>query len=180
MKLLRTTGPGNLSPDVIASLKLRIAARAVVFDADKNIALLHVQKDGYYKLPGGGMEEGEDIRSTLIRECLEEIGCRVEIDEEIGMTVEYREQHNLKQESYCFIAHVVGEKGTPNFSEKELRDEFKPIWVPLTEAIRLASEANTEEYQGIVIIPRDLLILQEAEKIQNKLHKTWSYRDTDA
>lgn len=169
MKILRTIGPGNLSTEAIANLRLRQAARAVVFDDDKNVALLHVQKDGYYKLPGGGIEKGEDILTALKRECLEEIGCQIEVDQEIGMTIEYREQYKMKQESYCFIAHTVGPKGLPNFSEKELKDQFKAIWVSLTEAIRLATTSNTEEYQGSFIVPRDLFLLQEAEKIQNKL-----------
>ncbi|MBP6944804.1 NUDIX domain-containing protein [Patescibacteria group bacterium] len=145
MKLLRTIGPGSLSAEAIANLKLRQAARAVVFDDDKNVALLHVQKDGYYKLPGGGIEKGEDILTALKRECLEEIGCDIEVDQELGKVIEYREQYQMKQESYCFIAHTIGAKGLPNFSEKELRDNFKAIWVPLQEAIRLASESNTEE-----------------------------------
>lgn len=170
MKLLRATGLGNLSPEVIARLKLRRAARAVVFDDDKNVALLHVQKDGYYKLPGGGIEQGEDILAALKRECLEEIGCHIEVDQELGMTIEYREQYQMKQESYCFIAHTIGAKGTPQFSEKERQDQFKAIWVSLPEAIHLTTESNTEEYQGSFIVPRDLLVLQEAEKIQNKLH----------
>ncbi len=165
MKLLRTVGPGNLLPEQIAQLRRRQAARAVVFDDDKNVALLHVQKDNYYKLPGGGIEKDEDVITALKRECLEEIGCHIEVDQELGMVIEYREQYHMKQESFCFIAHTVGQKGTPTFSEKELRDQFKALWVPLAEAIRLATESNTEEYQGRFIIPRDLMLLQEAQKI---------------
>lgn len=169
MNILRTIGPGNLSQEQIEKLRLRQAARAVVFDEDKNVALLHVQKDGYYKLPGGGIEQGEDILTALKRECLEEIGCHIEVDQELGMTIEYREQYQMKQESYCFIAHTIGAKGTPQFSEKEQRDQFKAIWVSLPEAIHLATTSNNEEYQGSFIVPRDLFLLQEAEKIQNKL-----------
>lgn len=174
MKILRTTGPGNLSQEQIERLRLRKAARAVVFDATGNVALLHVQKDGYYKLPGGGIEAGEDIITALKRECLEEIGCHVEVDQELGLTVEYREQYNMKQESYCFIAHTIGSKGAPQFSKKELHDQFKAIWVPLTEAIHLATTSNTETYQGSFIVPRDLFLLQEAEKIVNELRKEGS------
>jgi len=168
MKLLRTIDPDLLPVEKRDTLTLRQAARAVVFDDDKNVALLHVQKGGYYKLPGGGMESGEDLITAVKRECLEEIGCAIDVDQEIGMTVEYRKKFNVKQESYCYLAHVVGSKGMPEFTEGERADGFVSLWIPLEEAIRLVSESNTEDYQGQFIIPRDLVILREAKNIMEK------------
>lgn len=165
MELLRTINLDSLSPEKRQTLTLRQAARAVLFDDENNIALLHVQKGGYYKLPGGGVDEGEDFITALKRECVEETGCTIKVGAEIGMVIEYRGKFNLKQESYCYIAHVIGTKGTPDFTEHERSAEFKLIWVPLDEAIRLVSEANTEDYQGQFIAPRDLVILREAKKL---------------
>ena len=51
--------------------KERRSSRAVVLDGDGKIALLHVTKKNFYKLPGGGVEEGEKHRrrfaSRIIR-----------------------------------------------------------------------------------------------------------------
>ena len=60
---------------------IRNAARALILQED-NILLL--RKDGYEKgerfaLPGGGQDLGETLEQALNRECLEEIGTRVEI-----------------------------------------------------------------------------------------------------
>ena len=60
---------------------IRNAARALILQ-DSNILLL--RKDGYeggerFALPGGGQDLGETLEQALHRECLEEIGTRVEI-----------------------------------------------------------------------------------------------------
>ena len=165
MKLLRTIDLDLLPPEKLKTLTLRQAARAVVFDDADNVALLHVTKNGYYKLPGGGVEEGEDLMTALKRECVEEIGCEIEVGREIGMTVEYRGKFNIKQESYCYLARLAGPKGIPSFTEDEIADGFEALWVPLKEAIRLVEVSNTEDYQGRFIIPRELLFLREAEKM---------------
>ncbi len=165
MNLLRTIDFDVLPPEKQETLGLRQAARAVVFDDQKNVALLYVSKKGYYKIPGGGLEPGEDVMTALIRECLEECGCTVAIDGEVGMTIEYRTKYNVKQESFCYLAHVVGPKGTPQFTEEELADGFQILWVPLNEAIQLAQDANTEAYEGTFIVPRELVLLREAERI---------------
>jgi 8-oxo-dGTP diphosphatase len=60
---------------------IRNAARALILQED-NILLL--RKDGYetgerFALPGGGQDLGETLEQALNRECLEEIGTRVEI-----------------------------------------------------------------------------------------------------
>lgn len=39
---------------------------------------------GQWEFPGGKVERGETAHAALIRECSEELGCRVMIDQEIG------------------------------------------------------------------------------------------------
>ena len=75
MKLLKVIQPENLTVEEIKKFRPRTAVRAIVFDKDNKIGLLNVTKHGYYKLPGGGIKEGEDKITALKRECLEEIGC---------------------------------------------------------------------------------------------------------
>lgn len=165
MKQLSQLNPESLSPEVIANLKLRQAARAVVFDDDRNVALLHVSKKGYYKLPGGGVESDEDLHSALKRECLEEIGSSIEVTRDLGMIVGYRGKFGVRQESYCYTARLIGKKGNPNFTEREMEDGFRVLWIPLDEAIRLVGGAKTKDYQGNFIQSRDLIFLQEAKKV---------------
>jgi 8-oxo-dGTP pyrophosphatase MutT (NUDIX family) len=167
MKLLKIFRDSDLGMDLTTAgpYKERRASRAIVFDNSKNIALLHVRNRHYHKLPGGGIDEGEDIQEALARELLEEIGCAAENFRELGVIEEYRNKFLLHQTSYCFVADLSGEKGTPNLEEGEIADGFKPVWMPLEEAIRtLESEAGVEDYSGKFIQFRDLLFLKEALK----------------
>ena len=79
MEQLLLLNPEYASEEEAAQYPVREAARAVVMDAENNVALLRVANKNYYKLPGGGIEVGEDRISALKRECLEEIGCSIEV-----------------------------------------------------------------------------------------------------
>lgn len=73
LKVIRDTDFGPEIPEAEEYLE-RTAARAIVFDSENKIALLNVTKLFYHKLPGGGVEEGEDLQEALKREAREERG----------------------------------------------------------------------------------------------------------
>jgi 8-oxo-dGTP pyrophosphatase MutT (NUDIX family) len=124
----------------ISTYVTREAARGIVIDAEGLIALMHAGKDGYYKLPGGGIEQGEDPRNAMVRECKEEIGCDVEITAELGIIVEHRKEAAFKQTSYGFACRVIGNKGEAVLTETELEAGFKAVWVSIEEARKLLSD----------------------------------------
>ncbi len=92
MKLLKTIRDKDLGLDFAepSVYRERKASRALVFDKDNNIALLHAKNKSYHKLPGGGIEDGEDIIQALRREAMEEIGCEIDNIKELGIVEEYR------------------------------------------------------------------------------------------
>jgi len=162
MKLIKTIQFNNFTPEEIEKFKVRRAARAVVFDQDKNIGILYVGKHDYHKLPGGGLEGEENIDAALRRECLEEIGCDIETFGELGEIIEYRDKWSIKQHSYCFIANLVGTKKNPDFTQKEIENDFSIKWLPLEKALALLINDQPEEYEGKFIQIRDSLFLKEA------------------
>lgn len=168
MKLLKTIKEEDIFPDshladVSVVYEDRFAARAIVFDAENNIALLYVSKRGYCKLPGGGIEKGESIVGALKRECLEEIGCNIVVEKELGEIVEYRQQQKMKQTSYCYTARLDGPKGQEHLEQGEIDDGFKPIWVTLDKAIDLTKQSRPDVYNGKFITVRDLTFLEAAK-----------------
>lgn len=164
MKLIRIINPENVSEEEVKSYRTREAGRAVVFDDDNKVALLHVANENYYKLPGGGIEEREDKIIALYRECQEEIGCNVEIIKEIGSIVEYRKIFNLKQTSYCYLVKVKGEKGAPEFTNDEKEKGFEQVWLTYDEAIKALKESVATSVEGgEYIVPRDLAFLEESK-----------------
>lgn len=148
--------------------KLRKAARAVIFNDKSEIALLFVSRDTYHKLPGGGFEDGETATTALKREALEEVGANIEITDEVGVTIEYRNYINQLQISYCFIAKAVGSLTVPAFDKGELAEGFKLLWISFDEAVLLLSQENPIVYNGKYIVKRDLEILKEVKSIIEK------------
>jgi ADP-ribose pyrophosphatase YjhB (NUDIX family) len=165
MKLLRIIKFRDLKLKEIESFKLREATRAIVFDEDNKIALLQVTNHNYHKLPGGGIERGEHILPALKRECLEETGSKIEIIKEVGLIIEYRDKFKKRQQSYCYIAKLIGDKGEPNFTKKEIQDGFKLKWVKLEEAIKLLENDSPNDYQGKFIKIRDSTYLKKARSL---------------
>jgi len=166
MKLIKIINPENVSEEEVRGYRTREAGRAVVFDEEGNVALLHVSKENYYKLPGGGIEDGEDKISALYRECQEEIGCDVEIINELGYIVEHRKIFTLKQTSYCYLAKVKGPKGKPDFTESEKAKGFEVVWLSYEEAIRVLNESRAVSIEGgSYIVPRDIAFIEEARAL---------------
>ena len=168
MKIIKTIQDVDIGSEIPAPSNFveRSASRAVVFDKDKNVALFHSTQKHYHKLPGGGVDEGEDLETTLRRELLEEIGCNVENIRELAIIEEYRNKFEIHQFSHCFIAELSGEKGTPNLEEGELLEGFVTEWMDLDSAIKiLEGESEVEDYQGKFIQMRDLAFLKEAKKV---------------
>ena len=82
--------PENIEKNDI-TYEVRKATRTVLLNDSNEIALLYVAKDNYHKLPGGGIEEGESIFTALKREVKEEVGANIDILDDIGVIIEYRD-----------------------------------------------------------------------------------------
>jgi 8-oxo-dGTP diphosphatase len=156
------TGEQTVTP---IAYNLRKASRSIVSNKNHQIALLYVSKHKYHKLPGGGVENAENIKETLKREVIEEVGVHVVIGDEIGAIIEYRDEFNLLQISYCFFSKVIGEITTPTFTESELINGFQLKWVTLDEAITLLSNDSPDDYMGKFIKKRDLGFLNRAKEM---------------
>jgi len=167
MDLIKLINIENVSEDEVKKYWIRNAARAIVFDNEGLIALLYATKNHYYKLPGGGIEKEETNEEALKRECLEEIGCNIEIIGELGFTVEYRKKYNLNQISYCYVAKIVSEKGTPRLEKDEIEEGFQTIWLSIQDAIKKIKDSSTSDYEAPYMVARDTALLNEfAAKIK--------------
>jgi 8-oxo-dGTP pyrophosphatase MutT (NUDIX family) len=168
MKILKTIRDEDFGCQASGPIDYRdrVAARAVVFDHNKKVALLHVTKNNYHKLPGGGVEEGESLEQGLRREILEEVGCQIKNIREVGIVEEYRNEFKLKQTSYCYIADVEGEIGAQKLEQGEIDEGHDLEWVGLDEAIKLLEkEKEVRNYEGKYIRQRDEIVLKQVKKL---------------
>ena len=172
MKLLRELYHNhNNSDKPCEKFRLRKAARSLVLNHNSEIALMNVSKHGYYKLPGGGIELGEDIQKALAREIKEEVGAKIEVLRELGCIVEYGNELELLQINYCFVSKLIGKLEKPEFTETELSDGFALEWHTIEKAIKLLETCKPTVLIGKGIVSRDLTFLNEYSQTEKKTKK---------
>lgn len=120
----------------------RWGARGIVFNNENQIAILHKNMKNEYKLVGGGIDENEDPTIAFKRECLEEAGCKIEIDDCLGTVEELKTLDDFKQTSYVYIAHVVENLGHTNFTEQEKGEESELLWLDIDTAIDVIKDSE--------------------------------------
>jgi len=157
-------------PSNESTLEIREASRAVLFDDDGLIPLLFVSKHNYHKLPGGGIDDGEDKAKALVREILEEVGSEIKVTGEVGKIIEFRSKWNLKQTSYCYLGKIIS-KGEPNFTKKELNQGFTIVWLSLKDAISKIKKDKPKNYSGSFIQKRDLVFLKKMNRLYKQTSK---------
>lgn len=89
---------------------------------------------GFWSLPGGHIDEGEDPLAAAIREVKEETGVTI-VPEEIKLKVVALHHHTDREELYAAFAFAVTLHEKPAIVSEER--EGKAHWVPIAEAKEL-------------------------------------------
>lgn len=123
----------------------RVTARAIVRNAEGLYAVMYAGKFHLYSLPGGGIEEGEDLITALRREILEETGCQCDRIRELGKVKENRACQDYTQISYYYVVDTCQSPQPIRLTEAEQRSRTAVQWRTLEEVTRLicAPEHNT-------------------------------------
>ena len=97
---------------------------------DGKVAMIHSMKYDYYKLPGGGIEPGEEQKATLIREVKEESGLAVIPDtiREFGWV--HRIQKGsvddiFVQDNYYYLCEAEETAGQQRLDDYEAEERFE-------------------------------------------------------
>lgn len=144
-------------------MKEKRAARAVVVSREEDglkVAIISVRGGEYFKIPGGGIEEGETEEQAAIREAKEETGSDVAIIKEIGRS-SFTDENGVLHSSVCFLARKEN-NGDVSFNDWEKSNDFSISWVSLDEAKELFESSRTNDFFGSKINERDRLFLTVA------------------
>jgi ADP-ribose pyrophosphatase YjhB (NUDIX family) len=101
-------------PDAPAANSVVPSTTAVVTDEHDRIVLIRRRDNGLWALPGGGMELGESIVDSAVREVKEETGLDVEVTGLIGVytnpnhVMAYADGEVRQQFSLCFTTRLLG------------------------------------------------------------------------
>jgi len=93
---------------------IHVLSRAVIIDQEQILLCktLDLFPSDFYFLPGGHVEHGESTEKALIRELLEEAGCKCKIERFLGC-LEYSFEPGLNSlchnHEYNFIFEVTSE-----------------------------------------------------------------------
>ena len=160
MKLIaEITDKQILGTEGLSSAEPRYTARALVKNGDV-YAVIHSEKFHPYSLPGGGVDDGEDIITALKREVLEETGCSCGSITELGMVKENRAHAEYTQISYYYVVEADS-VGVPHFTEEETNSGTELQWHTLSEMIKLINELQPTTYQQQYLKARDVAALNE-------------------
>ncbi len=93
------------------------SANVIATDPTGRVLLIRRSDNGNYALPGGGMDVGESMTDTAIRETMEETGWRVEIDGLVGIftnpnhVLHYTSNDEVRQEfSVVYHGRAMAER----------------------------------------------------------------------
>jgi ADP-ribose pyrophosphatase YjhB (NUDIX family) len=101
-------------PDAPPANSVVPSTTAVVTDEHDRIVLIKRRDNDLWALPGGGMELGESIVDTAVREVKEETGLDVEVTGLIGVytnpshVMAYTDGEVRQQFSLCFTTRLLG------------------------------------------------------------------------
>ncbi|MCL2740541.1 MAG: NUDIX domain-containing protein [Oscillospiraceae bacterium] len=124
------------------SHKIRVSARAIVFDGDR--VLLNRFGDGaYHNFPGGGIEERESARMTVVREVREETGQEVTAGG-FAFALEYEpwsgghaygDGHHISLFFRCELlgGSQIAKPELPDIDPTNPAMVSQPVWVPISD-----------------------------------------------
>ena len=128
----------NLNPE--GRILIREAVRGIIIKGRK-LLMIFSSKNGDYKFPGGGVEDGETYEESLRREIKEECGALVsQIKGRIGKVIEFNkpfeEEYDVfKMTSYYYRCKVEEKYCEQNLDQYEKELDFKPVWIDIALAL---------------------------------------------
>lgn len=163
MKKILIMDERNYPPDLEEIY--RVAVRGIIFIEGK--LLMIESNSGEIKLPGGGIDNGEDDRQALVREVKEETGYDViintiepfgEIEEKRMSILEPKLWHQISRLYFCKVNPT---KGQCNYTENEVQRGFRQVWYSIEEALEKSWKVlekdgvqawNQREYKTLLLI----------------------------
>lgn len=120
-------------------METRTAAKALILKDGAVLLIKHKTDQVYYTLAGGGQDHNEDLVSCLKRECIEEIGHEVQVND-LAFVYEYRgdfEDHPVK--GYHQIDMIFSCDLGPYIGKPEAMDDSQigHEWVALQDLMSL-------------------------------------------
>lgn len=124
-------------------MNIRNSAKGIIIKGNRVLLTKNQDKEGFFYLcPGGGQEHGETLHNALRRECIEEVGYDINVEEllhirgYIGKNHEYSafdyDVHQVEYYFTCELRDNVNYKESINPDKHQIGIE----WVDVTELMQ--------------------------------------------
>jgi ADP-ribose pyrophosphatase YjhB (NUDIX family) len=145
----------------------RPAARAIVLQQE-DILLLYTQRYNDYSLPGGGLNDGEDVSVGKLRELQEETGAQnIQILRYYGYIDEYRpspkpEYDLMYMRSHFYLCNTDRVLGSATLKLYEKKNGMTTKWINIHHAIAHNERVISEQHVRMgASIQRETLMLKQ-------------------
>ncbi|MEZ8824763.1 NUDIX hydrolase [Vibrio sp. 10N.261.55.A7] len=151
------------------SIYKRNAARSIVVSGE-DILLLYTERYHDYTIPGGGIDEGEDIIAGMVRELEEETGAQnIRGIKPFGIVEEFRPWYKnnanvMHMISYCYTCKIDRVLGETNYEDYEVKNGMKAVWINIHEAIAHNEKTMAESDKKGMSIERETYLLHLVAK----------------
>lgn len=165
MRLLRSSTHPDIK-DLNGSMFHRQAARGIILNGE-DILMLYTARYDDYTLPGGGIDEGEDIVQGLVRELEEETGAQNIRDiQAFGIYEEFRPWYKpdfdiMHMKSYCFVCSIDDELGQTSLEDYEINNGMQPKWINIFDAIAHNEKTIASSEKKGMSIERETFLLKQ-------------------
>lgn len=146
----------------------RLTARAIVRNSEGLYAVMYADKWKLHSLPGGGVEDGEDVLTALRREVYEETGCACDLIQDLGIVAENRASLDYTQINHYFVVTTAHTPGENHLTDSELESRTVVKWVAFDELVRLINGQEFDRVQGKYLKARDVAALREYAKLMKE------------
>ncbi len=125
---------------------MNITCRAIIFNSENKLLTVQHHGSTFWSLPGGKIENGENLKQCLKRELFEELGIECEI-KNLACVHEFRWSENSDVTIEFFFIVETDETNIEKFSGKLAENELKKIsWNVLDANLNIKPEFLQTEH----------------------------------
>lgn len=141
MNILKTISDRDIFPgkdfSEVSEWSERKTVKIILLNDKNEIALVTNPIHNFYLLPGGGIEEGEDIFVAANREVQEEVGFSIREPKLIGSVEEFRSRDMKHYVTTCISAQAGSKIEQDLRTEEEKENGLVVEWFTLSDALIL-------------------------------------------
>ncbi|MEI8337557.1 MAG: NUDIX hydrolase [bacterium] len=142
-------------------VKFMIRCRAIIFHDGKLLVVRHNRDSSFVALPGGHLEQGEDVKECLRREIVEELG----IEPEIGrlLYIHTFQDLNNKQDVEFFYEIRNSEKylDCKNLSGSHTFEIADIFWMSPTDDVQILPKKIAEDFRAGKLLSDEVKYIKE-------------------